>query len=389
MARVLVTHPSPVVRDAHRTLLQACGWTVTEAANRRDALTQLAGPSSRRFGDMVLVDLANWTVAGTALIRHLRHQLASTLPVLAVLPPLDEHDLALEAASRAGANLVLSGQVSPRTLATAVSLLTGQKLPGLARLAVDLSGEALDVGDVWHQQQLLLGQANPAAATVVSARQVFELLLSRRVDAGATDAALALTQMAGGPVPLQRWSLAHDPECPPLPARAQPQPPVYTAMLVVDAGGQVYGLPLDGPVGPGSWWTDGPNAPTQAPTALRTVPLVRLLGPTGFRRLLATDRATVVLSHHADPVGTELAVRVDDLQGLQHVVVQPCSDILRQASGCVGTGHCADGQPVLVLDAAALWRHVAAFSQPAEPKPSGESPGGTGSQGPATPSRSA
>lgn len=368
MARVLVTHPVPAVREAHRTLLQACGWSVTEAASRREALNLLAGPTSRRFGDMVLVDLSDWTVPGTALIRHLRRQLASTLPVLAVLPPLDEHDLALEAASRAGANLVLSGHVSPRTLATAVSLLTGQKLPGLARLAADLGGDALDVGDVWHQQQLLLAQADHAAATVVSARHVFELLLSRREDAGATDAALELAQLAGGPVPLRRWSLAHDPECPPLSAtseRARPRPPVYTAMLVVDAGGQVYGLPLDGTVGPGSWWTDGPNAPAQTPTASRAVPLVRLLGVTGFRRLLATDRATVVLSQLANPVGTELAVRVDDLQGLQHVAVTPYSDTLRLASGCLGSGHCSDGQPLLVLDAAALWRHVAALTQPA------------------------
>jgi chemotaxis protein histidine kinase CheA len=95
------------------------------------------------------------------------------------------------------------------------------------------------------------------------------------------------------------------------------------------------------------------------------VPLVRLLGVTGFRRLLATDRATVVLSHAADPANTEVAVRVDDLQGLQHVAVQPYSDTLRLASGCLGTGHCSDGQPVLVLDAAMLWRHVAALTQPA------------------------
>ena len=83
MARVLVTHPSPVVREAHRTLLQACGWSVTEATNRRDALNRLAGPASRQFGDVVLVDLSHWTVPGTALIRSLRRQLASTLPVLA------------------------------------------------------------------------------------------------------------------------------------------------------------------------------------------------------------------------------------------------------------------------------------------------------------------
>lgn len=372
MARVLVTHPSPLVREAHRTLLQACGWSVAEASSRRDALNLLAGPPSQRFGDMVLVDLSNWTVPGTALIRHLRRQLASTLPVLVLLPLQDEHDLALEAASRAGANLVLTGNAGPRTLAMAVSLLTGQQLPGLAHLSADLGGDALDVGDVWHQQQLLLGQPDHAAATVVSARQVFEQLLSRRLDAGATDAALALAQLAGGPVPLRRWSLAHDPERPlrSHPARLPPPPSAFTAMLVLDAGGQVYGLPLDAPVGPSSWWNDNASPPAQAPELPRPVPLVRLLGPTGFRRLLATDRATVVLSHASNPVGTEVAVRVDDLQGLQHVAVQAYSPILRLASGCVGTGRCSDGQQVLVLDATALWRHVAALSLPAEPKPS-------------------
>lgn len=372
MARVLVTHPSPVVREAHRTLLQACGWSVTEATNRRDALNRLAGPASRQFGDVVLVDLSHWTVPGTALIRSLRRQLASTLPVLALLPLQDDNDLALEAASRAGANLVLSGHAGPQTLASAVSLLTGQHLPGLARLAADVHGDTLDLNDVWHQQQLLLGLPDHAAATVVATRHVFELLLSRRHDLRAAEAALALSQLAGGPVPLRRWSLAHDPECPPLrlaAPRALPLPPTLAAMLVLDAGGQVYGLPLDGPVGPSCWWGDGAPTPAHVSDASLAVPLVRLLGPTGFRRLLATDRATVVLSHCSDPAGTEVAVRVDELQGLQHVVVQPYSATLRLASGCVGMGLCSDGQQVLVLDPATLWRHVAASRQPGAATP--------------------
>lgn len=372
MARVLVTHPSPVVRESHRTLLQACGWSVMEAASRREALHCLEGPAAHQFGDMVLVDLSHWAVPGTSLIRSLRRQLACTLPVLVLLPLNDDNDLALEAASRAGANLVLGGQASPRTLAAAVSLLTGQHLPGLARLAADVHGDSLDLGDVWHQQQLLLGLPDHAAATVVATRHVFELLLSRRHDHGAAEAALALSQLAGGPVPLRRWSLAHDPECPPLRAaapRALPRAPTLAAMLVLDAGGQVYGLPLDGPVGPSCWWSDGAPTPAHVSDASQAVPLVRLLGPTGFRRLLATDRATVVLSHCSDPAGTEVAVRVDELQGLQHVVVQPYTDTLRLASGCVGMGLCSDGQNVLVLDTAALWRHVAASRQPGAAAP--------------------
>jgi chemotaxis protein histidine kinase CheA len=140
-------------------------------------------------------------------------------------------------------------------------------------------------------------------------------------------------------------------------------------MLVLDAGGQVYGLPLDGPVGPSSWWSDGTPTPAHVGDASRAVPLVRLLGPTGFRRLLATDRATVVLSHCADPAGTEVAVRVDELQGLQHVAVLPYSPSVRLASGCLGMGRCSDGQSVLVLDTAALWRHVAASRQPGAATP--------------------
>jgi len=198
------------------------------------------------------------------------------------------------------------------------------------------------------------------------------LLLSRRHDQGAAEAALALSQLAGGPVPLRRWSLAHDPEHPLLQLgapRALPRPHTLTAMLVLDAGGQVYGLPLDGPVGPSCWWSDGAPAPAQVIDASQAVPLVRLLGPTGFRRLLATDRATVVLSHCSDPAGTEVAVRVDELQGLQHVAVETYSASMRLASGCMGMGRCSDGQSVLVLDTAALWRHVAASRQPGAATP--------------------
>ena len=355
MPRILVIHPSSLVREAHRTLLQACGWSVTEAIGRQDALVRLAGPAARRFGDLVLVDLREWTVPGTALVRALRRQLASSLPVLAILPFDDEAALATEAARRAGANLLLGADATPQAVATAVSLLTGQALPALARIGVEPPDDCPSLGEVWQQQLALLAVPDHAAATVVSARQAFELLLARRQDEGAAHAALTLTSLAGGPNPLRRWAAAFGPgQVNTVPADA-PQRPRVEALLVVEAGGQRFGLPMAAPVEPACWWTDdnplpGPAVVTDPPP----VPLVQLLGTSGFRRLLATDRATVLLRRPDQADGRGHAIRVDEVLGLQPVELTACPDIVMRASGCVGIGRSVDGQPLLVLDPLAL-----------------------------------
>jgi DNA-binding NarL/FixJ family response regulator len=191
MARVLIIHPSPLVRASHRSLLQAGGWSVQEATGRTDALSHLAGPSRARWGDLVVIDLSNWSVPGTALVRALRRQATSALPVLVLLPQQDPEELSRDAARRAGANLILGGQTTPMSLLATISLLTDRPVPALARLDPRQGPPAMQqlLQDAWLQQQELLALPDLSAPTVLSARHVFETLLARREDDGASEAA--------------------------------------------------------------------------------------------------------------------------------------------------------------------------------------------------------
>jgi len=368
MSRALVIHPSPLVRASHRTLLQACGWQVAEASGRTDALIQLASAGGQRLGDLVLVDLSNWSVPGTALIRALRRQVACALPVAVVQAAQTDAALADQTARRAGANLILPHNSPPQALAAMLGQLSQQPLPGAARLGPDaVTMDASWGSDAWQQQCALLAQADAAAATVVSARQVFELLLSRRTDAGAAPAALSLTALAGGPGPLQRWAGTHHPVAAlatvaaPLDALLQTDadrqtnPPVTLALLVIEAAGLCYGLRLDGPTPPTCWWTD--DAVMAPPTAeAMTVSLNRLWGPSAFRRRMATERATVTFGPAATAGAAPRVLRVDEVLGLQHLAVHTHPEWLARASGCTGHATTGDGRCVLVLDAAAPFK---------------------------------
>lgn len=359
MTRLHVIHPSSPVRESHLALLQACGWWVSEAGSRHGALDHLAGPAAHRFGDLVLVDLSDWAVPGTALIRSLRRQLASPLPVVAVLPDGPAAEQAAEAARRAGANLLLPASAPPHHLLAAISLMTGQALPALLPWLSSTDPLPQTLGQIWQHSLDLLALPDHAAATVVSARRVFELLLSRREDDSAAEAALALTALAGGPVPLQRWARAHHPAAGmATPAGVLPQP-LTRRTLVVDAGGQCYGLPLDADAVPACWWTDSGTTAVARPG----LPLVRLLGISGFRRLLATDRATVVLRDALDASAPDLEIRVDEVIGPQSLLIEPVSDLMRRASGCCGLSRTREGQPVLVLDAASLRCQLVRYQQ--------------------------
>jgi CheY-like chemotaxis protein len=362
MAQVLVTHPSALVRASHRALLQACGWPVTEAGGRTEALLRLAGPPNAAFGRMVLVDLSNWAIAGTSMIRALRRQMASPVMIVALLPLHDADDLALHTARRAGANLIVPSGTSPQQLAAILNLVSAARSPGM--LALAHPGEAAPaLGWIWQQQLDLLAVPDLAAATVESTRQVFELLMARRTDNAAADAALALAGLAGGPNPLRRWATAWHPanaseHSDAVMSTGAPSSASLQLLLVVEAGGQAYGLRIDADTAPACWWTDGAPVPAASADAVPVVTLARLLGPTRFRRLLATDTATVVFRRVNDPAGPHTALRVDEVLGLEHVMVDPFDTWMARASGCTGRGVSADKRPLLVLDAAALMHHL-------------------------------
>jgi hypothetical protein len=299
----------------------------------------------------------------TALIRALRRQLASPLPVIVRLPAArDAADLAGHSARVAGANLLLAHDAGAREIAQAVAHATGVSLPD-AGSRVQRQAALIDA---WQQQLELIALPDHAAATVVAARRVLESLLALREDERGAEAALALTAIAGGPVPLGRWAGWYHPAHETFAGEAelsQRRQRTMPMCLLFDAGGQRYGLPLDAEVAPGCWWTDGsPQVPAGEPVA--SLPLVRLLGSSGFRRLLCTDRATVLLRRLEGDRTVERGLRVDDVLGIESLEVDSCPTFARLASGCQAVAVDRDGEPVLVLDGERLWRLLHAAQTP-------------------------
>ena len=360
MARTHVIHPAADQRDTLTQPLLEQGWQVIESFGRSDALQRLAGPNGQRWGDLIFVDLSAWSVPGTALIRALRRQVGCVLPIAVRLPAArDAADLAGHAARMAGANLLLPAEASPMAIAAGAASLAGYAQEGqFSRVQRDAQ-----MIRVWQEQLELLALPDHAAATVVSARRVFEALLSQREDARGGEAALALTAIAGGPVPLSRWAGWYHPaqegfaDAMELTRRREAVMPLC---LLFDAGGQRYALPLDAGIAPGCWWTDGGARPPQADGHLAALPLVRLLGSSGFRRLLCTDRATVLLRRQDGAAPAELAMRVDEVMGIEPLELEPCPHHTRLASGCQATAVDRDGEAVLVLDGPHLWRTLEA-----------------------------
>lgn len=357
MNRIFVIHPSVHRRERLGSALLPLGSRIVESFGRGDCLQRLAGPDGQRRGDLVVVDLCEWAIPGTALVRALRRQLSSPLPILVSLPFSGEpNELAGHAARSAGANLVLPAQASLADLTESAALLLGLPVRSLA----GASASQVRMIDAWQQQLELIALPDHAAATVISARRVFESLLAVREDSRGAEAALALTALVGGPVPLGRWAGWYHPahetaagEAALSSRRQQVQP----LCLLFDAGGQRYALPLDAEVAPGCWWADGhPQPPLQEPLA--ALPLVRLFGSSGFRRLLCTDRATVVLRRQGAGPMREHGVRVDEVLGLEPLAVEPCPPTIARASACQAVAVDRDGEPVLVLDGAQLWRQL-------------------------------
>ncbi|MBQ0930923.1 hypothetical protein [Ideonella alba] len=367
MNRIIVIHPSGERRERLAQALQPLGGRIVEAFSRGDSLQRLAGPDGQRRGDLVVIDLSDWAVPGTALIRALRRQVTSPLPVLVCLPPQSQMpELAAQAARTAGANLLLPSQASLAELTESAAMLLGLPMRPLAGAA---HGQQRLI-DAWQQQLELVALPDTAAPTVVSARRVFESLLSLREDERGGEAALALTGLAGGPVPLGRWGGWYHPAHETVAGEAElsrRRQRVQPLCLLFDAGGQRFALPLDAEVAPGCWWSDGhPLPPMQEPVA--ALPLVRLFGSSGFRRLLCTDRATIVLRRQEAAQVHEQGLRVDEVLGIEPLALDPCPPATALASGCQALAIDRDGEPVLVLDGRQLWLQLAALSTPVSPR---------------------
>lgn len=357
MNRIHVIHPAGDRRERLSRALLPLGGRIVESFGRGDCLQRLAGPDGQRSGDLLVVDLSDWSVPGTALIRALRRQVTSPLPILVCLPSTAHSaDLAMQAARSAGANLVLTSDAALADVTESAALLLGLPVRSLG----GRGASQRRMIDAWQQQLELIALPDHSAATVISARRVFESLLSLREDDRGAEAALALTALVGGPVPLGRWAGWYHPAHETAAGEAElsrRRREVQPLCLLFDAGGQRYALPLDADVAPGCWWADGhPQPPLQEPLA--AVPLVRLFGSSGFRRLLCTDRATVVLRRQDTGAMRQCGVRVDHVLGIEPLATEPCPPYIARASACQAVAIDRDGEPVLVLDGDQLWRQL-------------------------------
>lgn len=366
MPTLHLIHPSAAVRTPLEATFQSAGWTVAAAAGRTRALERLSTPLGTRFGDVVLVELQGWAVPGSALVRALRRQAASTLPVMVRLPVGEDlMGLSADAARRAGANAIFTADTADGELLEAADVIAGRQL----------ADEVSRIRGLWQQQCELLTLPEHAAATVVATRQVFEGLLSRRLDERAQAAAESLVDLPGGPVPLARWAGWYHPALRGVDQHPHGLPALGAAApmcLIFEAGGERYALPMDGPVIPAGWWLDGHQPPHGVHPPACALPLVRLLGSSGFRRLLITDRVTILLQpgphdshggpHRREhrpapvPVHAPVGLRVDEVLGVQALAIDRCPPSLAYAGGCLGTAMDQDGVDVLVLDGAALHR---------------------------------
>ncbi len=124
--RVLLVDDEPDAREMMAAALETCGATVVAAASARDALSAL----DRAPVDVLLADIAMPEQDGYELIREIRlarTSPASSVPAAAVTAHArdDERQRALDA----GFQMHLAKPVDPATLARAVALLAGLKIP--------------------------------------------------------------------------------------------------------------------------------------------------------------------------------------------------------------------------------------------------------------------
>ena len=127
---------------------------------------------------------------------------------------------------------------------------------------------------------------------------------------------------------------------------------MMTRVMTVEAGAQMFGIPLDAVVEtlrvPAS-----SIAEVGAAKALvhreRTIPIIelsrvlRVQGPTDS----ATDEATIVIAAIA---GTLAGIQIDRLGERMEVMLKPLEGLLSEVPGLTGTTILGDGRVLLVLD---------------------------------------
>jgi two-component system chemotaxis response regulator CheY len=119
MKRILIVDDAATVRMYHRNILEAAGYSVSEAVNGVEALEK----SLQNTFDLYVVDINMPKLDGYGFLRELRAQDIVQAPAIMVSTEAETHDHTQ--AYVAGANAYLVKPVRPEQLLTHVKLLIG------------------------------------------------------------------------------------------------------------------------------------------------------------------------------------------------------------------------------------------------------------------------
>lgn len=127
MKQVLIVDDASTVRLYYRSILEANGFCVREAANGVEGLERAL---DARF-DLIVVDVNMPKMDGYTLVRALREEAATAaVPTLMISTEAQHADEC--AAFSAGANVYLVKPVAPALLGTLAAMLTAHEQPGAA-----------------------------------------------------------------------------------------------------------------------------------------------------------------------------------------------------------------------------------------------------------------
>jgi DNA-binding response OmpR family regulator len=132
--RILAVEDDERIRTAVKLALEDEGWTVAEAANGEDALTQF----QQEPADVVLIDIMLPDIDGFEVCRSIRR--TSDVPIVMVTARADTHDVV--AGLEAGADDYLTKPFAPKELSARIRALLRR-----ARTA-DVSSPHLRFGDL-------------------------------------------------------------------------------------------------------------------------------------------------------------------------------------------------------------------------------------------------
>ena len=220
---------------------------------------------------------------------------------------------------------------------------------------IEDDGGGIDIDRV-RETAARKGLASPEALALMSAAQIVQLIFAPGFSTAASlsdlsgrgvgmDAVRASIAQLGG-----RVEVENRPGDGALVRFVLPFTIMMTSVMTVEAGGQVFGLPLDAVVETLKVRREEISRIGAAAAFVhrgRTLPLVELAGLLGATEDLETSGACVVV---ADVAGQGVGLKVDGLGGRMDVMLKPMEGLLAGMDGISGTTLLGDGRVMIVLD---------------------------------------